>query len=289
MASTINTGKKSLNSAAKEAAANSTQTITPAPVPQNTNNTNPDQATALSALQKACGVANEHFPMHQAAEVVPMMLSVSPYVMWPYPVSASWGSVLAKFGNSFKQGRPVLVCGADMIALDPMVYILMRSKQLFCTEDNSGNITGASYDAEAFKRGERKEYVETVILVLTDEFIVPARCLFKTLKVGSVYPAIGALAQCTTDEWGKKGPDFQATLAITEPRFRFKTKVIVNDVTAKSSGRCNAIGSAQVLPTTVSDWTRLAQFWNDTATQDLLTECRDDYDMRIAELEKNMR
>jgi hypothetical protein len=283
---TINTGKKSLNAAAKEAAANATQTITPAPVTQTAN---PDHSTALSALSQACGFAEKNFPMKEAAEVVPMMMSVSPYVMWPYPISSCWGNVMAKFGNGFKQGRPVLVWGGDMIALDPMVYILMRSKQLFCVEDSSGNPIKMSYDSEEFKKGDRKEYVETVILVITDDFIVPARCLFKTLKVGSVYPAIGALAQCTTDEWAEKGPDFKATLAITEPRFRFKTKVIVNDVTAKSSGRCNAIGSAQVLPTTVSDWTRLAQFWNDEKTQDLLTECKDDYDMRIATLEKNMR
>lgn len=279
---TINTGKKSLHAAAKEAIAKETPAVTPTAIVPNTN---PDHATALSALSQACGIAEQHFPMKEAAEVVPMMMSLSPYVMWPYPISGCWGNVLVKFGGNFKPGRPVLVMNGEMQALNPMEYILMRSKQLFCTEDNAGNITGASYDSEAFKKGQRKEYVETVILVITDEMIVPARCLFKTLKVGSVYPAIGALAQCTTDEWADKGPDFKATLAITEPRFRFKTRVIINDVTAKSTGRCNPIGSAQVLPTTVSDWSRLAQFWNDAKTQELLTECKDDYDSRIATLE----
>jgi len=142
--------------------------------------------------------------------------------------------------------------------LKPFRFYLVHAYRHFGKLDNNGVLVESTRDIEKATRDEKtwKEHIETALLVCTATDIIPARCTFKTTKTKAAHISIEALKRASTPDWAKDSPEHTASLVAPDPRFRFTTTVRLSG--KPGSGNPYVVATGVIRPTTMADWTALA-------------------------------
>ena len=239
-----------------------------------------NQSTAVAVIPDGFG------------EIGPVTLpeaSKTPYIQFVSSKSKNYGEVYSAI-KTIREGEPVLIQPEkDPIKLNPLKYFLLHASEYWGNFNQLGELVSMSYEKpEAVAKGPYfAQVIETAVLVVLEDRLVPAQCRFKATKCPAVYPAISALAEANTAAWGHKGADYAFTLKIDKPWARFTTTSTRTERTNREKGTTYPTMEKGVInPTSAADLTKLVAFFQDADAVAVLHEVASGYKRRLAEAAK---
>lgn len=228
--------------------------------------------------------------MHSETNLVTKgpVFGLSPYVIFASTRSENFARWSAEVPG-LNDGDPLLVRGEKLVRLLPFQFHLIRAFQHFSIVDNTGTILRMTRDpnvakAESTKSARFDEHIETVLLVVLPDEIVPARCTFKTTKTNAAHKAIQAVTLAATPEWAKLSPDHKETLNAPQPWMRVLVNVTLKAGTSRSSGFRYVAANASIKPTGVADWRRIGKFFEDEQGTASANEVVAQYERRLEDV-----
>lgn len=211
----------------------------------------------------------------------------SAYVAFISTRSSSFGK-LAVHIPDLGEGDPVLILPEPNKPrkLTPFRFYFLRAFQHFSEVDNGGGLVRSTFDIEEARRDRKLlEHVETVLLVMDGSEMFAARCTFKTTKVNAIHVAQKTLKMAQTADWGKQGPDYQATLGIHDPRLRFTTTVTLKAGVGRASGLKYVAANGVVKPSTAGDFSVVGKYLQDAKFIQSLDRVVESWEGRRREIE----
>lgn len=220
-----------------------------------------------------------------------------PYVQFVYAKSKSYAELVRKIPN-LQEGLPVLIqpppkveegqppkMAPAPILLAPFRFFTVVVKGYWAQHDKQG--TMLSYRETEGPRGvEPKwdEIIDTAVLVILEDRLVPATVRFKNTTCPAVKPAIPAMVEATYDDaWAEKGQEYAFTLRTKDPWARFF--VHAERATKHNKERTNEYPTmvAQIHPTTGPLFAMLQKFYQDPNNCELFNEVGRAYFKRLDE------
>lgn len=208
----------------------------------------------------------------------------TPYVVFASTKSPAFAD-LSRDLPGLQDGDPVIVTEPP-VRLNPFRFYLIDGFQHWSILDGEGKPFKTTLDKEkAAESRDWKEHVETLLIVVTEEGLVPARCTFKTTKTNAAMKAVQTLRIARDAEaWGGISPAHKATLGIPQAWARFLTTVTLKRGTSRSSGFAYVAANAFVEPTGVAEWKQLADAFKDAAFKSLADATHKSFMSRVAEI-----
>lgn len=172
------------------------------------------------------------------------------------------------------------------IKIDPFKFCFIAGKQFWCRIDNEGQLLEVKADRQPFPYVES---IESVLLLFANDTIYPAKFTWRSTKCQAAQLCHRTLQEAATDEWAKKGAEYQKSLQAPKPYLRFTATVTCRPKTSRSSGYKYYAASASIAPTGPNEWATLGQFLHDEENMSGFMKVVDSYRMRVAEVEKMIK
>jgi len=211
------------------------------------------------------------------------------YVSFPKAGKTLWDDLRAKWRN-FEEYEPVLVRQTpagnefERIATD-MTFRAYWLGGYHCWANfdiNSGAVLAASRTAA---ESPLIENVEGVLIVVTPEGLMPAKCSFrKALASAGVSMDQAGTQKVQSPDWLKDNPHH----AKVPPQYRFKADIRVSvkpSRNPRAMGMPYPLANTRIVPTTTEEIQKLQDAMRATLFQDALKACVIGYRERVREIE----
>lgn len=172
--------------------------------------------------------------------------------------SAKWAEFAAKF-QGLAAGEAILMHPDGEIRLGTSVsYFLLDGFQYFATlkgeEDNYAILKAWADAPDPAPKGARvSEYLSLLVLVVHEGKGYPATMRVSDAMARGPHLSIKtATVEALSPEWGTRSAEHATTLAIPDPRFRFKS-LLTWRPKKSSTGNTYQISKVSILPTTAGD------------------------------------
>lgn len=207
---------------------------------------------------------------------------VTPYVVFAHPNRADeWAKLQSKF-NNLEEGDMFLIRSEGNIALPVAKLMWLCGKQFWVLANAAGEVQQVATVEQPRPYGEQ---IESVVLVHTDDGVIPANMTWKTTKCPAAKILSDALLEASTPAWADRGPAFRETLAIQQPFARFFGEVSLNAPRiGKSSGKPYRSTKCVIKPTTRSEAEMLKLFSESETVQKSLDDAAKRYELRVGDL-----
>lgn len=213
----------------------------------------------------------------------------TPYVAFASSKSDSFAKYMLT-NRDLQDGDPVLVRPEPLLPLklSPFRFYLLKAVQFWAQVDGSGQIVKTTSDKDATV-GDRSwvEHIETLVLVVLPDALVPARVRFKSTKTNAIHTAIDARRLADNDEeWGNLSPDHKASLVAKDSWARFTCIVRMKPGVSKSSGFKYVAAYGAIQPTVNADWQQIVKAAMEPEFNRLLEATDSAFDSLLAEMLK---
>lgn len=209
---------------------------------------------------------------------------VAPYVTFAHNKRADeWKRIAATLGDP-QEGNMYLVKHDSILALAPAKLGWIAHKQFWAEVNPAGEVLKVSWEE---KPKPYKEHVEAVVVVYTEQGLIPANIQFRSTKCACTKAMSDALVECQTPDWGNKSEAHKHSLVCNQPWMRFYGIVEVSPPrTSRGSGMTYRLTSAVVKPTSTPEWKQIKEFAESAECSKAFQDAAERFQFRLAELTK---
>jgi hypothetical protein len=217
----------------------------------------------------------------QQTAVPPPLFVNTPYIQFLNAKSPSYPKVVAAIPDV--QEGDVVLMGQNIQRLEPARFYVIHARVHYSEVDAAGNVLRSTTDPERAS-GDKKlaEHIEAVLLVVTPDGLVPARCQFKGARLKAIRNALDTLEEAKTAAWGAKSKEHEASLVSPDARFRFVSTIRVTFQTSRSNGFKYALATSTAKPSGVADWKMVGEFFQDPVNVKLTEAVIESWKERLA-------
>ena len=240
---------------------------------------------------------NDNLPAFLTAKPSPIDISryggASTYGCFVHPNARAFARIVQDTGAQSDEVVIVPPVGRKCRKLDELVFFLCDHFQHYPTYDGAGMITKVYPDWLSVPFAEQndiRETVDTVILCVTDDALIPCRFSFRGTKVGIAKDAADALAKASDEkEWASDSAEHALTVQhIQHARMRYVTRATYQAATSKKTGRPYRAGAGLIEPSTPAQWKLLAEGFDSDEFRAEFDSCKQSFDDWKAAIEKQM-
>lgn len=204
-----------------------------------------------------------------------------PYVGW----SPMKGDKMSDFkALGIAPGEPYLSRDGGVEHLDPFRFLLLDAFQCWASTDSSYNTLSVVTSKPTGRTDPHKELIETLILVVLDDEIVPALATFRGPKSTAAKTAIDTLKAASQAEWGKRSDAHKATMKLPYPFARFASTVSLRRRTSKSTGEHYVEAKATTAPTDGSLISLMGDTFSNPDFDAALTSVKTVFESKVGDL-----
>jgi hypothetical protein len=207
-----------------------------------------------------------------------------PYVAFVHPLMKPYAKVMAALPNA-EEGDPIVIMPEpdEPKALNPFVFLLVRSWHYFGKFDNQGQLEAAVARKEDKPKGDRKftDVIETVLILVTDGKLLPVRATFKTTKTNIYFNAKDAIVASQSDTWKDKSEQHRKASTLSQVNLRTIHTVKLRAQTFKGSGMKGHIGASFAQPVSDVVVDLLGKSVTNVDWLNAMQECQEALDRRI--------
>lgn len=225
-----------------------------------------------------------------SAPLVQTQLPLSPYVQFMHPMSKNFRQMLTAVGNQ-PNGTPVLVNSNTFTLLSPFKFMVTEAFHQYNAESDDKGELIAYREIDTPGRNPRgwSEFIDSIIVLIIGNDLIPARCRFKGPKCPAIKTAIDALQNdAETEDFGGRSKDHGKVVASKCPKWAYHTiTAAIRNVPAKSVGGfpydlCEGTAGLSSL-TSLATLTKLSK---DAAFGQVFSEVIEDYNREYEKILK---
>ena len=212
-----------------------------------------------------------------------------PYVQFYHPMSPKAADLAAMFPGIKEGEEGVILHRPDgkPTRIKPFSFFLLDFHQFDAKFASDGALIAAKPASGRYSEGW-KDTIDTALVILTLEGLIPACCRFAGVRTDVARFAAGLLAAVETPEWMAKSHAHAQAAAMPYTQFRAFTMVGWQTRQAKSTGRLLTCTTGTEQPIGPADAAKVLDWISQPETHAAIAAVKDDFARRVAEVQAKM-